>query len=125
VPVRQSEQIERRRQRRHGRPGGQRGGGARVELHGRGGDDAQRAFAADEQVAQVVAGVVLAQARQAVPDLALRGDHLQAQAQLARVAIAQHLRAAGIGAQVAAQHAAAFGAQAERVQQARVLCRGL
>ena len=38
----------------------------------RGGDDAERALAADEQVAQVVAGVVLAQAGQAVPDLALR-----------------------------------------------------
>ena len=59
-------------QRGHGGPGGQRGGRQRVQLHGRGGDDAQRALAADEQVAQVVAGVVLAQARQAIPDLALR-----------------------------------------------------
>ena len=70
----------------------------RIELHRRGGDDAQRAFAADEQVAQVVAGVVLAQARQALPDLALRRDHFQPQAQLARVAVAHHLGAAGIGA---------------------------
>jgi hypothetical protein len=34
-----------------------------IQLHGGAGDHAQRAFAADEQVAQVVAGVVLAQAR--------------------------------------------------------------
>ena len=44
----------------------------RIQLQRRRGDDAERAFAADEQVAQVVAGVVLAQAAQAVPDLALR-----------------------------------------------------
>ena len=46
--------------------------GCGLQLQRRRGDDAQRAFAADEQVAQVVAGVVLAQARQAVPDLRRR-----------------------------------------------------
>ena len=54
--------------------------GLRKQLEYRRGDDAERAFGADEQVAQVVAGVVLAQAAQAVPDLALRRDDFQAQA---------------------------------------------
>ena len=41
--------------------------GLRIQLQRRRGDDAQRAFAADEQVAQVVAGVVLAQAASGRP----------------------------------------------------------
>ena len=47
-----------------------RAAGIGVQHQGRRGDDAERAFRADEEVAQVVAGVVLAQAGQAVPDLA-------------------------------------------------------
>ena len=39
----------------------------RLQLHRRRGDDAERAFAADHQVAQVVAGVVLAQAASGRP----------------------------------------------------------
>jgi hypothetical protein len=50
--------------------------------------------------------------------LALRVDHFQAQAQVARVAPAQHGGAAGVGGQVAAQGAAAFGRQAQGEQQA-------
>ena len=46
---------------------GRRGRGLRVQLQRRRGDDAERAFAADEQVAQVVAGVVLAQAASGRP----------------------------------------------------------
>ena len=92
--------------------------GPRMQLQRRRGDDAERAFAADEEVAQVVAGVVLAQARQAVPDLALGRHHLEAEAELARIAVAQHLRAAGVGGEVAADRAAAFGGEAEREQQA-------
>ncbi len=102
-----------RQQRRAGRDR------ARVQLEGGSGDDAQRAFAADVQVAKVVAGVVLAQAAQAVPDLAFGGHDLQAQREIARVAIAQHLRAAGVGGQVAADGAAAFGRQAQREQAVR------
>ena len=63
-------------------------------------------------MAQVVAGVVFAQTRQTIPNFALGGDHFQAQAQLTRIAIAHHLRAAGIGGQVAADGAAALGRQA-------------
>ena len=75
------------------------------------GDDAQRAFAADEQVAQVVAGVVPCAGPDRPSHTAVGRDHLQPQAQLARIAEAQHLGAAGVGRQVAADGAAAFGGQ--------------
>jgi hypothetical protein len=117
VVVRQTQQRHRVLERGHGRPGGEADLGQRVELHRRGGDDAQRAFAADHQVAQVVTGVVLAQARQAIPDVALRRHHLQPQAQVAGIAVAHHLGAAGIGAQVAADGATALGRQAQRKQE--------
>jgi len=45
-------------------------------------------------------------------------DHLQAQAQLAGVAVAHHLGAAGVGAEVAANGATALGGQAQREQKA-------
>ena len=112
-------------QRGHGGPGGELRGRLRVQLHGGGGDDAKCPFAANEQIAQVVTGVVLAQAREAVPDFALRGDHFHTQAQFARVAVAHDLRAAGIGGQVAADGAAAFGTQAQREQKASLLRRRL
>ena len=68
-----------------------------IELeHGRG-DDAERAFGADEQLFQVVAGIVLAQAAQAIEQLPVGQHDLQAQGQVARVAIAQHLHAPRIG----------------------------
>ena len=118
LPLRQAEQLHGVLHRRHGGPGGELRGRQRVQLHGRRGDDAQRAFAANEQVAQVVAGVVLAQAAQAVPDLALRRHHLQTQAQFARIAVAQHLGAASVATQVAANGATAFGRQAQRKQKA-------
>jgi hypothetical protein len=50
-----------------GGPGRDAGARAREQAQRRGRDDAQRTLAADEQVAQVVAGVVLAQAVQAAP----------------------------------------------------------
>ena len=114
--MRKTQQLHSRFHAGHGGPGSQLRGGLGVKLHGRGSDDAQRAFAADHQVAQVVAGVVLAQAGQAMPDLTLCSDHFQTQAQLAGVAVAHDLRAARVGAQVAANGAAAFGAQAQGKQ---------
>ena len=125
VLMRQAQQVHRGLHRGHGRPGRQSRGRKRIQLHRRGGDDAQRAFAADEQIAQVVTRVVLAQPGEAFPDLALRRDHFEAQAQLARVAVAHHGRAAGIGAQVAADGATALGRQTERKQKTGLLRRRL
>ncbi len=73
-------------------------------------------------MAQVVARVVFAQTRQAFPHLALGGDDFQPQAQIAGVAVAQHLRAARIGRQVAADGATALGSQAQRKQQPGPFC---
>jgi hypothetical protein len=97
-------------------PGGRQRPRQGKELQHRGGDDAQRSFGADEQVLQVVAGVVLAQAAQAIPDLAAGQHHFQAQGQFARVAVAQDLHAAGIGRQIAADLATALGGQRQRKQ---------
>ena len=96
------------------------GAGQRMQAQRGRRDDAQRAFAAHVQVAQRIAGVVLAQPAQAVPDVALGRHHFQAQHQLARVAVAQHLGAARVGGQVAANGAAALGAQAEGEQPVRI-----
>ena len=80
-PARAWRRLPAARSRRRGRgPPAKRG----LDLLGRGeqlqhggGDDAQRAFGADEQVLQVVAGVVLAQPPQAVPDLGRRAAPLR------------------------------------------------
>ncbi|GAB1575955.1 hypothetical protein BPNSA17_07880 [Bordetella petrii] len=119
-PARARQQLDRvidRPQRQERRAGRHR---AREQLERGGGDDAQRALAADVQVAQIVTSIVLAQAAQAVPELPFGGDHFQAQRQLARIAVAQHLGAAGIGGQVAAYGAAALGGQAQREQPAGI-----
>lgn len=42
----------------------------REEFQHRAGDDAERAFGSDEEIAQIVAGIVLLQAAQPVPDFA-------------------------------------------------------
>ena len=93
--------------------------GQRIQLQRRRGDDAERAFAADRTGRAgrsrccPCAGPV--RPSQTSP---CGGHDLEPQAQLARIAVAQHLRAAGIGGEVAADRAAAFGRQAEREQQA-------
>jgi hypothetical protein len=54
------------------------------------------------------------------PDLAVGRHDLEPQAQRARVAPAQHLRAAGVGGEHAADGAAALGGQTQRQQQPAV-----
>ena len=78
---------------------------ARKQFQHGGGNDAERAFRADEQLFQVVAGVVLAQGAQAVPDAPVRQHHFQPEHQIAHRAIAQHVDAAGIGGKIAANFA--------------------
>ena len=80
----------------------------REELqHGRR-DDAKRSFRADEQLLEVIPGIVLAQAAQAVPDPAIGKHDLDAKHEIAGIPEAQHGRAAGIGGQVAADRAASL-----------------
>ena len=83
------------------------------ELDRGGGDDAKGALAADEKLLKVVASVVLAKASQPVPDLPVRQYHLEAQGQLAGIAVAQHRYPASVGRQIAADLAAALGADKE------------
>ena len=96
----------RQRDRRLGRP--------RKQLQRRRSDDAERAFRADEQIAQVVAGVVLLQGAQPSHTRPVGGHHLEPERQRARVAVGQHADAAGVGRQHAADLAAAFRRQAQR-----------
>ena len=91
----------------------------REQLQHRRGDDAERALRADEQVLQVVAGVVLAQALEAVPDPPVGEHDLEAEHEVAGVAVAQDGRAAGIGREVAADAAGALGGEGEREQKLR------
>ncbi|MNE04001.1 hypothetical protein D3C80_965220 [compost metagenome] len=83
------------------------------QLQGRRCDDAHGALGADEQLLQVIAGVVLAQPLQAIEDLTVRHDRLNAQHQVAHHAVAQDGGAAGIGRDDAADGGRAFGSQAE------------
>ena len=75
------------------------------------GDDAERAFGADEEIAQVVAGIVFFQLRQAVENTPVGQHHFQPERHLARHAIGERGGAAGIGGEIAADGAASFRAQ--------------
>ena len=108
------EQLDRGGRPRERDPCRRAGAGLRIEPQHRGGDDAERAFGAEEQLLQVVAGVVLAQPAQAVPDAAVGQHHLETEHLLARGAVAQDVDAAGVGREVAADLAAAFCGERKR-----------
>src|SRR5699024_4473921 len=76
------------------------------------------ALAANEEIAQIVSSVVLAKAAQAVPDFALGRDDFKPQREITRIAIAQDLRPACIGGQIAPYGAASLGRETERKQPA-------
>ena len=90
-----------------------------------GGDDPEAALRPQEGLLQVVAGIVLAQRAQAVPDPAVAQHHLEAEHQLARHAVADDVDPAGVAGEVAADLAGPFAAEAEREQPARPLGRRL
>ena len=90
--------------------------GPREQFARRGGDDAERAFRADEQIAQVVAGVVLAQRLEAIEHAAVGQHDFEAEHEVAHHAVAQDRGAAGVRRQVAAELAGAFRAEAHREQ---------
>ena len=89
---------------------------ARYEPQHRRGDHAQRAFGADEQVLQIVAGVVLLQLVEIVEDAPVGEHHLDAQYMGPRDAVSERLGAAGIGRKVAADGAGSFRRQQLRVE---------
>ena len=67
-------------------------------------------------MAQVIAGVVLAQAREAVPDAPVGQHHLDPQTEVAGIAVAQHIDAARVGGKVSADPRRALGGDAEGEQ---------
>ena len=69
----------------------------RLEFEHGTGDHAERALGADEQLLEVVAGVVLAQGPQAVEDPAVGQHRLDAEDVAAGVAVPQDVEAAGVG----------------------------
>ena len=78
------------------------------ELEHGGGDDSQCPLGAHEEVLEVVAGVVLPQRLEPVPDAPVGQHDFQAEHEVARIAVAKHADAAGVGRQVAADLAAAL-----------------
>ncbi len=90
-----------------------------VEAQARRGDQAERALGADEQVAQRVAAVVLADAAQVVEHTAVGQHDLEAEHELARVAVADRADAARVGADRAADGRRALRAEGEREEPAR------
>ncbi len=84
---------------RHHQQGCPLGGRHRMQPQAGRRDHAQRAFCPDQQVPQVIAAVVLAQPLQPVQHRPVRQDRLDPQAQVARIAIAQHVDPARIGRQ--------------------------
>ena len=82
----------------------------------RSGDDAERAFGADEQVFEIVAGVVLLELVEVVQHAAVGQHHFEAEHVRAGDAVGDRRGAAGIGREIAADGAAAFRRQQLRIQ---------
>ena len=74
-------------------------------------------------MAQVIAGIVLAKSAQEIENTAADQDHLDTERQLARGAVANHIQATGIGAEIAADRTAPLGRQVEREVKPLLLCR--
>ena len=117
------QQADGRRDVRHCHERGDAGLRRRKELQHRGRDDAQRALGADEELLEIVPGIVLAQSAQPVPDAAIGEDHFDAQNELPRVAETKHRGAARVRGKIAANRATPFGGQRQREQQAVLLRR--
>ena len=89
------------------------------------GDDSQGALRADEELLEIVAGVVLAEGGERVEDAAVGEDGLDAQDGAVQAAVAQQAQPAGVGGDVAADLAAALGAEVERHGEAAGLEEGV
>lgn len=89
------------------------GFGALGAEDGDGGDDADGAFAADEELLEVVAGVVFAEFGEVVEDGAVGKDGFDAEDVAVQAAVAEEAEAPGVGGDVAADVAGAFGAEVE------------
>ena len=106
VPTRHAPRERRKSQGKIARP--------RHQFQNSGGDDAERAFGADEQLAEAVSGVVFAQAPEAVPDASIRQNDLQSKHLIARIAVAKGVVSSGVGGQNSANLRRAFRGHGQR-----------
>ncbi len=123
--LRKAQRCERLSERLKGNDGGRPLERAGKELQSRGRNNAKRAFRADHQVAQIIAAVVLFQSSKAVPDAAIREHDFEAETKLAGVAIGEHGRAPRVGREHPADHAAAFGREAQGKEASGLFRNGL
>ena len=100
-----------------GNPCGRDMAGLWKQFQTRLGDNAKRPFGPDKQIAQVIAGIILAQFRKPVPHAAIGQNNLKPQHQIAGIAIPDDVQPAGIGRKVAANLAGALCAKAKREDQ--------
>ena len=94
-----------------------RNGGSGSSFKRRLGDHAQHAFRADEQPREIKAGLVLVRAPAEPRRSAVRQHHFQAQHIIARDAVFQAARAAGVGGDVAADGAIRAAGGIGRIKQ--------
>ena len=92
------------------------------QLHRGRGNHAQRAFRANEQIPQIIAGVVLAQPAEHIQHPPAHQHNFKAKRQLTRGAIAHDIQPARIGAQIATDRAAALCRQIQRKIQPLLFC---
>ena len=95
------------------------------QLQHRSSDDAQRAFRADEKLLQVIAGIVLPQWAGKIEHAPVCQHDFQTKHEIAHAAVAQHIYAAGIGRDVAADRATSFGREAQWEISSRFIGRAL
>ncbi|WKT97695.1 alpha-amylase family glycosyl hydrolase [Micromonospora soli] len=113
-----ADQVDPRLRARQGDPGRRAVPHGGEELQDGGGDHPEGAFRADEQLLEVVAGVVLPQPPEPVPDPPVGEHHLQPEGQVPHRAVAEHSGPAGVGREVAADGATSLRAEGEREEPA-------
>ena len=83
----------------------------RKQFQGRRGDDTERTLGADEEVAEIVTGVVFLELRERIQNAAVGEHHFQPKRHLARHPIGERGGAAGVGGEIAADGAASLRAE--------------
>src|SRR5215468_6870859 len=112
----QTEQLNRGLRRRHTDEGGLHRRERRKQLEHCGRNYTERAFSTDEQVFQVVAGVVLLELVERVQNAPVCQHHFEADHKVTRDTVSEGGGAARIGGQIASDRAAAFGGERDRKQ---------
>ena len=90
------------------------GARTREQLQRRRGDHPERSLRADHQPREIIAGVVLAQLGETGQNAPVGQHRLDAQREIARGAISDHMHPAGVGREIAANRAGALGSQRKR-----------